>query len=231
MSANGIGALERGYRRTPQRETVALLAVALALTKEEHQRLEAAASRHARARRGTSVTVGPWPYAGTSLLPLALTSFVGRKAELGEIAALLREYRLVTITGAGGVGKTQTALQAVTALGDPAEGGICFVELAPINEPSLVVAAIAANLGVQEVPNRPLLETLVAYLKSKTLLLILDNCEHLVAATAHVAQTILAGCSRVRILATSREPLVAAGERTYRLPSLSSSDATRLFID
>jgi predicted ATPase/DNA-binding XRE family transcriptional regulator len=231
MSANGIGALERGYRRTPQRETVALLATALALTKEEHQRLEASASRHARARRGASVAIGPWPHAGTELLPLALTSFVGRKAELGEIAALLREYRLVTITGAGGVGKTQTALQAVTELGDPAEGGICFVELAPINEPSLVVAAIAAKLGVQEVPNRPLLETLVAYLKSKTLLLILDNCEHLVAPIAHVAQTILAGCSRVRILATSREPLVAAGERTYRLPSLSSSDATTLFID
>ncbi len=230
MSANGIGALERGYRRTPQRETVALLAVALALTKEEHARLEAAASRLARARR-TSVTIGPWPHAGTALLPLALTSFVGREAELDEIAALLREYRLVTITGAGGVGKTQAALQAVTALGDPAEGGICFVELAPINEPSLVVAAIAAKLGVQEVPNRPLLETLIAYVKSKTLLLISDNCEHLVAAIAHVAQTILAGCSRVRILATSREPLVAAGERTYRLPSLSSSDATTLFID
>jgi predicted ATPase len=155
-----------------------------------------------------------------SNLPVQLTTFVGRGAELEEIAALVRDHRLVTLIGSGGVGKTQTALQVATALGDP--GAVWFVGLARINEPSLVPAAIASALRVQQVPNRPLLETLLEYLKNKTVLLILDNCEHVVTEAATAAHALLAACPRVRILATSREPLKVAGERTFRLPSLSS---------
>lgn len=218
MSANGIGALERGYRRTPQRETLALLANALALDDEQRHAFEAAAAP-ARQKNGE-----------VSGLPLALTSFVGREIEMHEIATLLREHRLVTITGAGGVGKTQTALQAASTLGE-GEGSVRFIGLAPVGSLLLVVGAIAAAVGVQEAPNRPLLETLIAYLKNKSLVLILDNCEHVVTEAAVVADAILAGCPRVRILATSREPLRSAGERTYRLPSLNTSSAVELFTD
>ncbi len=221
VSANGIGSLERGARRTPQRETLALLAAALELTDEERQAFEVAAVRSGSRRPGgASSAVAPWPYAQSSSLPLALTRFVGRKTELDEITALVREYRLVTLTGAGGVGKTQTALQVGTALSDSLDG-LCFVGLAQVTDPSLVVAAIASPLGVQEVPEHPLLETLQGFLKNKSLLLILDNCEHVITEAASVAESLLVYCPRVRILATSREPLRAAGERSYRLPSLS----------
>ena len=223
MSTNGIGALERGYRRTPQRETLALLVNALALSDEQRGELEAAATHSGSRRRlgGGPFPESPWPDTGVTNLPLSLTSFVGREVELDEVARLVREHRLVTLTGAGGIGKTQTALQVGTALSETGETAVCFVALAPVGDPALVVAAIASTLGVQEVPDRPLLETLIAYLKNKALLLILDNCEHVITEAAIVAGALLAGCPRFAILATSREPLRTAGEYTYRLPSLS----------
>ncbi len=218
MSTNGISALERGYRRTPQRETLALLAGALALDDEQRKDFETTA-RSGWAPRGPSVTLGPWPDAGIANLPFALTTFVGRERELDEIATLVRQHRMVTLTGAGGIGKTQTALRAGTQ--STIDGAVCFVDLSSIGDPSLGAAAIAAPLRLQEVSNRPLLDTVLAYLKNKTLLLILDNCEHVITAAATVAGNVLGGCPRVRILATSREPLRAAGEHCYRLPSLS----------
>ena len=231
MSAHGIRALERGYRRTPQRGTLALLSGALALSDEQQQELEVAAARWVllRVEGKASVTVGPWPDTPTSNLPLSLASFVGRERELSEIATLVRQHRLVTITGSGGVGKTQTALQVTTAPSDASAAW--FVGLAPLRDPSLVASAIASALRVQEAPNRPPLETLLEYLKHKTLLLILDNCEHVVMQAATVADALLANCPRVRILATSREPLRAVGERIYRIPSLSSGDSSALFSD
>lgn len=118
MSADGISALERGHRRTPQRETLALLAGALALSDEQRLNFEAAAVRRSTPRLGGSVSVGPWPDVGEAGVPLSLTSFFGRENELAEISTLVRERRLVTITGAGGVGKTQTALRVANALAD-----------------------------------------------------------------------------------------------------------------
>ena len=159
--------------------------------------------------------------ARAAALPLALTSFVGREAELDEIAALVREHRLVTLTGAGGIGKTQTALQVATALSEAGDIAVCFVGLAPIGNPALVVAAIASALGVQEVPNRPLLETLLAYLKNKTLLLILDNCEHVIAEAATIADSLLAGCPASSDPRDQPRTARAAGEYCYRLPSLA----------
>jgi predicted ATPase len=206
------------------------LAEALALDGEQRRDFEAAAKRAGLARRGgPSGTAGPWIESGGSALPFALTSFVGRETELEEIATLVRQHRLVTLTGSGGVGKTQTALQVGNALGEAGDVPVCFVGLAPIADPSLMVVVVASALGVQEVPNHPLLETLLAYLKNKKLLLILDNCEHVIAQAAIVAGALLAGCPRVRILATSREPLRAAGENGYRLSSLSvpSPEAAR----
>lgn len=233
MSLAGIGALERGYRRTPQRETLEFLAEALALEDEQRRTFEAAAARPSlpRLRDGSSITLGPWPDTGTVNVPLALTPFVGRRTELDEIAALVKSHRLVTITGAGGVGKTQTALRVATDASDAAERALCFVGLAPVGDPSLVATAIASALGVQEVPNHPLLETLTAFLRNKTALLVLDNCEHLVAEAAAVVDALLRACPNLRILATSRERLRTGGERAYRLPSLDKDDAVVLFAD
>lgn len=221
MSADGISALERGYRKAPQRETVALLAQALALDDDRRRDFTAAAQSRRRAQASAA------PVA----LPLALTSFVGRESEVEEIAALARAHRLVTLTGAGGVGKTRTALRVAAAVHDPEEQPAYFIGLAPVADEALVVPAIAATLGVQETANRSLLDAVIAYLKNKSALLVLDNCEHLVAAAATATETILTGCARVRVLATSREPLKAPGERTYRLPSLGVASALALFTD
>jgi predicted ATPase/DNA-binding XRE family transcriptional regulator len=233
MSAHGISALERGYRRTPQRGTLALLAGALALSDAEGRKFEAAAARSLLlgGRSRASITVGPWADTRSSNLPIALTSFIGRGVEIEEIASLLRDHRLVTLTGAGGIGKTQIGLHVATTLRDDAGTAVCFVPLAPIRDASLVATAIALALGIQEAPNRPLLETLVAYLKNKALLLIFDNCEHVIAEAAIVADRLLRACLDLRILATSREPLRAGGERAYRLPSLDKDDAIALFAD
>jgi predicted ATPase/transcriptional regulator with XRE-family HTH domain len=222
MSTNGIGALERGYRRTPQHETVALLAGALALDEGQREDFEAAAARSALPRRlgPASVTIGPWTDTTNSNLPLALKSYVGRETEIDEIVTLVHDHRLVTLVGVGGLGKTETALHVGRSLKDASDTAVCLVSLAPVSDPALVVTAIASALGVQEVPNRPLLAALVAYLKNKPLLLILDNCEHVIEQAAEVAETTLNSCANVRILATSRESLRAVGERSYRLPSL-----------
>ncbi len=227
LSSHGVSALERGYRRTPQRETVALLSDALALGDEQRQAFEAAAARWVllRSERGASVTVGPWADGASSNLPAAVSSLIGRDTELAEVASLLREHRLVTLTGTGGVGKTQTALHVGATLSGDAGGAAWFIGFASIVDASFVVASIASTLGVQEVANRSLFETLRAHLKNRTLLLIFDNCEHVITEVANVAEVLLAGCPRVRILATSREPLRAPGERTYRLPPLSFPSA------
>lgn len=216
LSPNGISALERGYRRSPQRETLALLTSALRLDDAQCRALEEAAVRSAPSRRlGTGRTLArdaPKPS-----LPLALTSFVGREREVADIGRLIKEHRLVTLIGAGGIGKTQTALHLVAGLDTEA----CFAGLAPVASPGLVVPAIASALGVQEVAERSLIETLAAFLEKKKLVLILDNCEQVIGEAARIAGILLSGAPQLRILATSREPLRIAGERSYRLPSLS----------
>jgi predicted ATPase/DNA-binding XRE family transcriptional regulator len=230
MSIEGISALERGFRRNPQRETLALLAGALALDDNQRRAFEAAGTRSTYPRTGASVTVGPWQDTQAPTLPVALSAFVGRDAELRDIAEMVKRHRLVTITGAPGVGKTQTALHLARTY-DDRNGGVQFVALASLRDGSLVPSAIASAVGVGERPDRSLLDTLIGYFKNKALLLVLDNCEHVIEQAASVAEGLLTGCSGLRILATSREPLKAAGERRYRMPSLKEADAVALFED
>ena len=164
-------------------------------------------------------------------LPQQLTSLIGRDAVLAEIKTLLTQHHLVTLTGAGGAGKTRCAIQAGADLLDGSSDGVWLAELAPVTDQALVANVIAQAMYVREQPNQPILDTLVAYLKRKQLLIILDNCEHVIDEARHVAATILRECPDVRILATSREPLNISGEAAYRMPSLSPSDAAQLFVD
>ena len=154
-------------------------------------------------------------------LPVALTSFIGRDRELGEVARLLDRNRLVTLTGAGGSGKTRLALEAATARLGAGHDGVWLVELAGLGDPALVPAAIASALGLTLPSQRPALEGLGAQLSQSRRLLILDNCEHLIAACAVLAEHLLGACSGLRILATSREPLRVPGEVSWRVPSLT----------
>ncbi|MGA8574456.1 MAG: adenylate/guanylate cyclase domain-containing protein [Candidatus Cybelea sp.] len=154
-------------------------------------------------------------------LPRLLTPLVGRGEVLAEIESLIRGHALVTLVGTGGVGKTRVALQAGANSLDDSRDGVWFVDLAPTHDESLVASTIASTLGLREQQERPLLETLLHYLKKKRLLLILDNCEHLIEEVAKIVDAILRGCPEVRLLATSREPLRTGGEHVYRMPSLT----------
>ena len=154
-------------------------------------------------------------------LPLQLTSFIGREAEIAEVNRLLAGTHLLTLTGVGGCGKTRLALQVAGSLRAEYPDGVWMVELAPLSEPTLVPHAVASTLGVVEQPDRPLTEVLAGYLRSKALLLVLDNCEHLAPAPAQMAEALLRGCRDLRILATSREGLRMSGEVLYPVPALS----------
>jgi predicted ATPase/DNA-binding SARP family transcriptional activator len=158
-------------------------------------------------------------------LPLPLTSFIGREEQMARIEELLRAHRLVTLTGAGGCGKTRLALEvAARLLGEgaaPETDGVWLVELAAPTDPALVPQSVAAALELREQPGRPLSQTLVAALQPQQPLLLLDNCEHLLPACAELTETLLRFCPGLRVLATSREPLRIPGEVLYRVPSLS----------
>ncbi len=178
-------------------------------------------------------------------LPVQLTSFVGRERELTQVKDLLAKTHLLTLTGSGGCGKTRLSLQAAADVLDNYPDGVWLVELAPITDPGLVPQAVAGVLGIKDQPGQALTHTLTDWLKSKNLLLVLDNCEHLLSACAALVSAILRQCPTVRILASSREGLNVTGEQTYRVPSLSLPDAkvastpenlsqyeaVRLFID
>lgn len=154
-------------------------------------------------------------------LPLQITDLIGRDAEVAEIVALLGAHRLVTIIGAGGVGKTRVTLQAGADLLDGSAGGVWFVELAPLADGAFVPSAIALALGTELAGRAEPLTALVVALKHQRLLLILDNCEHLIDGVARVAHAILRDCPGVSILASSRQALGIAGEAPYRMPSLA----------
>jgi len=154
-------------------------------------------------------------------LPIQLTSFVGRERELAEVERLLSTARLVTLIGAPGIGKTRLALQVAARMVSACPDGLWVVELAGLADPDLVTQSVASALGVREQPSQALIDTLTDGLRSHKLLIVLDNCEHLVGSCATLADSLLQLCPGVRMLATSREPLRVAGETTWRVPALS----------
>lgn len=160
-------------------------------------------------------------------LPAQLTSFIGREREMTEVKQRLNTAPLLTLTGTGGTGKTRLSLQAAADVLDQFEDGVWLVELATVSDPDLVPEAVAGVLGVREEPDQPLPATLTNFLRTKSLLLILDNCEHLVAAVAQLAEKLLRACPRLRILASSREALGIAGETIWPVPPLSLLDVWR----
>jgi predicted ATPase/class 3 adenylate cyclase/TolA-binding protein len=178
-------------------------------------------------------------------LPRQLTSFIGREKEVADVTGLLTKISLLTLTGSGGCGKTRLSLQVAADMLEQFPDGVWLVELAPLADPALVPQTVASALNLAEQVGKSFTQTLTEHLKSRRLLLILDNCEHLLSACAHLSDALLRACPQIKILASSREGLGIAGELTYRVPSLSLPDpkqsvtvesvsqyeAVRLFIE
>jgi non-specific serine/threonine protein kinase len=169
----------------------------------------------------------PAPRSTTGALPLELTSFVGRRHELTEAKNLLAGSRLVTLTGIGGVGKTRLAMRISSAVQRDYANGVRLVELGELHDASSLVDALAGALGVRDHSTRPLRDVLIEFLAPREVLLVLDNCEHLVDAVAELTETLLRTCPRLRTLATSREPLGIGGEAVLRVPPLAVPDPER----
>jgi non-specific serine/threonine protein kinase len=177
--------------------------------------------------------------------PKPLTSFVGRERELADCRSLLGETRLLTLTGVGGCGKSRLMLRVAEGLVAEHPDGVWFLDLAPLSDPLRVPEALVAALGVQEEAGRKLTDTLADHLRDKRALILLDNCEQMLGASAEVAASLLQGCAQVRIVATSREAMAIPGELTYQVPSMplpdpagpagveaiGRSDSVRLFVE
>jgi predicted ATPase/DNA-binding CsgD family transcriptional regulator/DNA-binding XRE family transcriptional regulator len=224
VSQRAVSDLERGINRTARKDTALLLAGALGLAGPTGEMFVAAARGKARA----SEVLGAF----THNLPVQLTSFIGRDAELGEVRALLTDNRLVTLTGAGGAGKTRLALQVAAGMLTEFPAGIWQVDLAPLTDPALVAVAVARALGLPDQQGVPTMATVTSFLGAGRALVVLDNCEHLLQACAVLAEDLLRACPGLVIVATSREPVGVAGEATWRVPSLAlAGDAIALFAD
>jgi predicted ATPase len=176
-------------------------------------------------------------------LPAQVSSFIGREGELAEVRRLVTTRRLVTLTGSGGVGKTRLGLQVASGLVDGFADGVWFTDLAPLRVSDLVPATVAHALGIREDLGSPLTGTLIDAVGQRSLLVLLDNCEHVLDACAKLADALLRGCPNIRVLATSREPLGVDGEVIHRVPSMDTaansddldaigtSEAVRLLAD
>ncbi len=229
LSVRGLSDLERDVRRTPYPDTVERLAAALGLDE-----LRRAALFECR-RRSVPRSDGQHDHGQTNSLsgdgalhnlPIEPTRLIGREREVEHVRRQLLEpdVRLVTLTGAGGSGKTRVALAVAAALLDTFKDGVWLVELAALTDPELVPSAVASSLGVTQRRGRSVRETLLEALQTRSVLLVFDNCEHLVHACATLAHGILDTCRSVRILASSREPLRIAAERTWQVPTLPQPD-------
>ena len=165
-------------------------------------------------------------------LPAQLTSFVGRQTEMAEVGQSVMDNRLVTLTGAGGAGKTRLAVEVAAQLVTDFEDGVWYIDLASITDPVVVTVTVAHTLGLPDQPGRSTMDTLLRFISDRHMLLLLDNCEHLLDSCGELAVALLGGCPRLNVLTTSREPIGIAGEVTWRVPSLALEDeAIDLFTD
>jgi predicted ATPase/DNA-binding CsgD family transcriptional regulator/DNA-binding XRE family transcriptional regulator len=221
VSVRGISDLERGVRRAPHLTTVNMLADALALTPEDRQALVAAARRPPTAR---GERVGK-----PSRLPVATTPLIGRESDIAAVSALLAApaVRLLTLTGVGGTGKTRLALAIAERMAPEFSGDVTFVSLAPLQDAAFVASAIAEHLGVRERAEQSLRDALVTHLVDQHVLLVLDNFEHVLPAAPLVAD-VLAACTSLRVLTTSRAALHLSGEYLYPVSPLALPAAGRL---
>jgi predicted ATPase/DNA-binding XRE family transcriptional regulator len=250
VSRRAVSDLERGINRTAHKDTAVLLAGALALDGRARELFVAAA--RGRVPAGEVLAAVDGRHRGTfaaartrsANLPAQLSAFIGREKELAEVRALVESSRLVTLTGAGGCGKTRLSLQVAAGLLDGSGDGVWLVELAAITGQDAVAPAICQALALAAQPGRAALDTVLDALAPLDMLIVLDNCEHLIGGCAKSADAILRHCPKVRLLATSREPLRIHGEALYRVLPLSrprpgdtgvlaaeSSDAVALFAD
>jgi len=241
MSVFGIQKLERGTTR-PYRETAARLTAALELAPDEAERFQAAVEP---VRRCGSVQPDSLRPERRHNLPTALTSFIGREQELASIPSRLRAARLLTFTGVGGSGKTRLALELAQSMVETYPDGVWLVDLAQVSDPALVPHRLAAVLRVQKTADRPLELALAEALHDSHLLIVFDNCEHVVEACAALLHSLLRECPTLQVLATSREPIGVPGEVTWAVAPLAAPDpndlgamqsierspAVRLFVD
>jgi predicted ATPase/DNA-binding XRE family transcriptional regulator len=205
LSARGIQDLERGARRAPHPETVRRLTAAL----------------------GRLDDAPPTPPS----IPSVPTSFVGRERAVADLGSMLLTSRLITLTGTGGIGKTRLALEVASTVAPRYEGAVWMVDLSPVVDGELVVHSVASTIGLREQPVRTLIETVCEFISGRSVLLVLDNCEHLLEACVALIDTLIRRCPGVRVLATSREPLRATGEVVWRVPSLGMAAAKELFLE
>jgi predicted ATPase/DNA-binding XRE family transcriptional regulator len=217
LSVHGIQKLERGVTH-PYRDTAHRLATALQLSPENEEQFRAAVRpvrRHAMTRRDA-------PSAQVhDNLPVLLSSFIGRDQELVDVVARIESARLLTLTGVGGCGKTRLAIEVGRASVTKYPDGVWLVELGPLSDPALVAQQVGAVLEVRESPEQPLTTALIRALAGRRVLLVLDNCEHLLQPCALLCDALLRGCPELHVLATSREPIGIDGEVAWRVSSLA----------
>jgi len=197
------------------------------MEKAPEDRFQSAAEIVGALRRPIPSAAPDGDVVGAGRLPHQLTRFIGRRREISEVRAALSHARLVTLSGPGGIGKTRLALQVAADSSREYADGVWFVDLAPVSDSELVPQTLASVLGIREQQAQTLTDTLRSYLSPKSLLLVLDNCEHLVGACAQLADTLLRYCPHLRILATSRESLSITGEEILRVSTLSLPDPDR----
>jgi non-specific serine/threonine protein kinase len=222
LSVHGIQKLERGAT-TPYRDTARRLSAALQLNSDAQSRFQEAVSPVRR--HGSAALVSTPSNGAPHNLPVPVTSLVGREAAMRQIEHLLATTRLLTLTGIGGCGKTRLALEVGRMLLDHYPDGVWLVELGPLADPALVTARVATAVGVREMAEQPLSTTLSSVLRQRHILLVLDNCEHLLDACAQLIDGLLRTCPDVRVLATSREPVGISGEVAWRVPSFELPSA------
>jgi predicted ATPase/DNA-binding CsgD family transcriptional regulator/DNA-binding XRE family transcriptional regulator len=219
LSVRGISDLERGLRRAPQRETMAMLASAIGITDTERLLWE-------RERRRLSTRTSPTKLLA-SKLPTPLAPLVGRERESRAIISLLRDpsVRLITLTGTGGVGKTRLGIAVAHTLSEEFRDGVVFIDLTPIQDPAMVLPTIAKTIDAPSLGDQPLIESVTRYIGARHVLLLLDNCEHVVESGPEIA-SILLKCPHLHVLATSRRRLNLAGEQEYLVLPMQVPDAS-----